>query len=46
MYISLQNRGKDRDFKIFLPFEFLTHKKLFFGPLMKYFCKKIEKFKF
>ncbi len=40
MYISLQNRGKDRDFKIFRPFEFLTHQKLSFGPLMTYFCIK------
>ncbi len=39
MYISLQNRDKNRDFKIFLPFEFLTHQKLSFGPLMTYFCK-------
>ncbi len=40
MYIISQNRGKDRDFKIFLPFEFLTHQKSSFGPLMAYFCKK------
>ncbi len=43
MNISLQNRGKHRDFKIFHPFEFLTYQKISFGPLMTFFYKKTLK---